>query len=308
MKNEQSVLRVSILATITIAVAGIMLGLMASSFSIMFEGVYAVADASMSGLALIVATLIKRDTSGSAGRGRVAKRFSRGFWHLEPLVLALNGSFLCGVSIYALLNAGVSIMNGGREIDFGYAIVYAAVTAAVSFSLAAWEFRLNRSIGSDFIALDAKAWIMAGGISSAMLVAFGVGALLDHSPYGWFKPYVDPSVLAFICIVIIPMPVLTICRALSDILLITPNELKAHVDQVAHRVVQENGFVKHEAYVAKVGRAQQIELYFIVPEGRPACVLEEWDRLRDEIGALVGGEGPNRWLTIAFTTDSEWAS
>ena len=29
--------------------------------------------------------------------------------------------------------------------------------------------------------------------------------------------------------------------------------------------------------------------------------------LRDEIGEAIGGDSPDRWLTIAFTTDREWA-
>jgi predicted Co/Zn/Cd cation transporter (cation efflux family) len=59
--------------------------------------------------------------------------------------------------------------------------------------------------------------------------------------------------------------------------------------------------------VAKVGRATQVELYFIVPKGLPPRSVEGWDRMRDEIGAVIGGEGPDRWLTIAFTADVAWA-
>jgi predicted Co/Zn/Cd cation transporter (cation efflux family) len=38
-----------------------------------------------------------------------------------------------------------------------------------------------------------------------------------------------------------------------------------------------------------------------VPEEFPAKKLQEWD----EIGTAIGDEGPDRWLTIAFTTDPE---
>ena len=72
-------------------------------------------------------------------------------------------------------------------------------------------------------------------------------------------------------------------------------------------VVARHGFTGYRAYVAKVGRGRQIELYFIAPSGWPARTLEEWDALRDEIGEAIGGDSPDRWLTIAFTTDREWA-
>ena len=63
-------------------------------------------------------------------------------------------------------------------------------------------------------------------------------------------------------------------QALEEILLVTPPELKRHVDAVAQAVVERHGFLSYRAYVAKVGRGRQIELYFIVPAGWPARTLE----------------------------------
>lgn len=307
MTSEQNILRLSIAVTVVVAGGGIIFGLLAGSFSIVFDGIYSLADASMSGLALVVANLIRRHTSDNAASRRLGERFNMGFWHLEPMVLALNGTLLCGVSIYALVNAVGSLLSGGRELEFGFAILYAALTTVACFSLAALEFRANKRIKSDFVALDAKAWVMAGGISLALSIAFVLGALVEGTRHAWLQPYIDPAVLALICVVIIPMPIMTIKQALADILLVTPPQLKEQVDRIAARFVAEQGFEGYHAYVAKVGRARQIELYFIVPHGWPARTLDEWDDLRDAVGDAIGGSGPNRWLTIAFTTNPEWA-
>ncbi|UCJ16219.1 cation transporter [Pseudomonas sp. MM211] len=307
MKTEQGILRLSIAVTLLLAGGGIVFGLLSGSFSIVFDGVYSLADASMSGLALIVATLIRKHTSNSDANRRLIERFNMGFWHLEPMVLALNGTLLCGVTLYALINAVGSLLAGGKPLDFGFAIIYALVATIACFSLAVLEFRANKLIRSDFVALDAKAWVMSGSISLALLIAFLLGELTASTAYGWLGPYIDPAVLAIICLVILPMPLLTIRQALADILLVTPPALKMHVDEVASGVVAQQGFVGYEAYVAKVGRALQVELYFIVPADWPAQTLDDWDRLRDAIGEAIGDEGPNRWLTIAFTTDPQWA-
>lgn len=307
MNTEQGLLRLSIIITVLVAGFGIVFGLLSGSFSIVFDGVYSLADASMSVLALIVATLIRRHTTEGDASRRLAERFNMGFWHLEPMVLAINGTLLCGVSLYALINAIGSLLSGGRHLEFGFAIVYAALTSLICFSLAVLEFRANKRIRSDFVALDAKAWIMSGSISLALLIAFIVGALLENTAWAWLGPYIDPAVLAIICLIIIPIPVLTIRQAFSDVLMVTPPALKQQVDEVAAKVVAQYGFHYWQAYVAKVGRARQIELYFIVPEDWPAWTLAEWDAVRDVIGEAIGGEGPNRWLTIAFTTDPQWA-
>ena len=306
MRTEQGVLQTSIAVTVFVACFGILFGILTGSFSISFDGVYALADASMTILALIVSRLITNYTS-NVGSRRLRERFSLGFWHLEPIVLGMNGVLLMGVSIYALINAISSLLAGGHLLKFDYAIVYAAVTLAVCFIMAFIARRANRSIGSEFVALDATAWMMSGGITAALLVAFVGGYLVDGTALAWVAPYIDPAVLALVCIVIIPMPVQTVRQALADILLLTPEDLKTHVDAVAASTVEKYGFLSYRAYVAKVGRLNQVELYFIVPHGLPPKTVEEWDRTRDEIGDAIGYEGPDRWLTIAFTADKSWA-
>ncbi len=305
MNTEQGLLRVSIGVTILLAGIGILFGILSGSFAIVFDGVYAMTDAAMTVVALLVSNLIASSASG--GTGRFVKHFTMGFWHLEPMVLGLNGILLTGAAIYALINAIGSIMSGGRPLDFGQAIIYAVVTLAVTITMAVIGTRANRTIKSDFVALDAKAWMMSAGLTGALLVAFVVGSLIQGTAHEWLSPYIDPVALALVCLVIIPIPAGTIRQALADILLVTPADLKSHVDTVAKGVVERHGFLSYRAYVARVGRGRQIELYFIVPEDFPAKKLQEWDDIRDEVGAAIGEEGPDRWLTIAFTTDPEWA-
>ena len=307
MFSEQGFLRTSIVATVAVAAFGIVFGLLSGSFSIAFDGAYSLVDAGMTILALWVSSLIVRSAKADALSGRLRNRFTMGFWHLEPIVLGLNGTLLIAVATYALINAIITILYGGNELRFGVAIVYAVVTLAVCVTMTVIGVRANRSLRSDFVALDVKAWIMSGGITSALLIAFLIGQAVGGTALAWVSLYVDPVVLALVCLAIIPMPIGAVRQALSEILLVTPLDLKAKVDRVATETVQQEGFLSYRAYVAKVGRAAQIELHFIVPKDLPPKSLEEWDRIRDRVGAAIGDEGHNRWLTIAFTTQFGWA-
>jgi predicted Co/Zn/Cd cation transporter (cation efflux family) len=307
MNTEQKVLRISIAVTFALAGLGILFGLLSGSASIVFDGVYSLTDASMTMLSLLVANLIATSTAAAPARSKLAERFTMGFWHLEPMVLGLNGMLLMGASIYALINAIGSLMAGGRLLAFDQAIIYAAVAVAAEIGMAIFEFRANRKLNSSFLALDAKSWLMSGALTAALLVAFVFGYAIQGTRFAWISPYIDPLVLTAVCLAMIPIPVNTIRQALADVLLVTPADLKQHVDQVAQQIVARYGFLSYRAYVARVGRGRQIELYFIVPTGWPAKPLEEWDKLSDEIGELIGGDSPDRWLTIVFTTDPEWA-
>lgn len=307
MRDEQGILRLSILVTFALAGFGVVFGLFSGSSSIIFDGVYSAMDASMTLLALLVSGLI---TQSMAERtvARLVRHFTMGFWHLEPMVLGLSGTLLIAAAGYALITAIGSLLSGGRHLSFDLAIIYALITLIVATSMAVYGTRANRRIGSSFLELDAKAWTISAALTGALLAAFCFGWLIQGTGWEWMSPYVDPAVLALVCLIVLPMPIPTVRQALADIMLVTPQDLKIHIDQIAARAVARHGFLTHRAYVARVGRGRQIELFFIVPPNQPARRLEEWDAIRDEIGDEIGDEGPDRWLTIAFTTDPEWAA
>ncbi|MBA1197039.1 cation transporter [Pseudomonas plecoglossicida] len=304
---EQGLLRTSIAVTLFIATIGIAFGLASGSFSIVFDGVYSLVDASMSGLSLVVVKLITAHVSSAQMSRKLRERFSMGFWHLEPMVLALTGILLSSVAIYALINAVSSLLEGGRDLEFGLALVYAVLTVIACVTIAVVEARANRTLNSDFVRMDVKGWVMSASITAALLIAFCVGLAIQGTQWQWISPYIDPAVLGLVCLVIIPLPLSVVRQALADIFLVTPSDLKQHVDNVAQDFVHKHGLQSFRAYVAKVGRSREIELYFIVPADMAARTIAEWDALRNEIGDAVGGEGPDRWITVVFTGDPEWA-
>ncbi len=307
MSSEAVILKRSLVAILLVSVLGIGFGIYSGSFAILFDGVFSLVDAAMTVLSLFVARLITRSTTEKGLPEHLHRRFNMGFWHLEPMVLTLNATILLAVMIYAIFSAAMSLFSGGRTIEFGPAMIYAVVVVMISVAMAWHEHRANRKIGSDFVKMDVHGWILASGVTAALLIAFAIGIKLDGTAYAWLAPYVDPAVLLLVCLVLLPVPIATLRRAVAEVLLMTPDDLLARVEQVASGIVTEEGFTGYRAYVARVGRGTQIELYFIAPLSLAPRRLEEWDALRDRVGALIGGDPRHRWLTIAFTTDPKRA-
>jgi len=295
---EQKLLRLSIGVTVVVALFGVLFGLLSGSLSIMFDGMFAAIDAAMSGLALFVSRLVSRESKN--------RRFQFGYWHIEPMVLAFNGGTLMLLCFYAFLNAVDSLLAGGRRLDFDWAIAYAVIVCVVCFGMFFYELRANRRIGSDFIRLDTQSWLMSAAITSALLAAFAIAWSLGDTPYGHLTPYADPVVLALLTIVLVFVPVRTVRKALLEILLVTPPDLDAHVRSVMDAVVARHGFKTYTSYVAKVGRAQFIEIHVAVPIGMRLDNVATVDAIRGEIAEAIGGEGRQRWLTIDFTADPRW--
>jgi cation diffusion facilitator family transporter len=295
---EQRLLRLSIGVTVVVSLFGVVFGLLSGSLSIVFDGVFAAIDAAMSGLALFVSRLVSRESDN--------RRFQFGYWHIEPMVLAFNGGTLMLLCFYAFLNAVDSFLAGGRQLDFDWAIAYAVIVCVVCFGMFFYEVRANRRIGSDFIRLDAQSWLMSAAITSALLVAFGIAWFLRGTAWSGLTPYADPVVLALLTMVLVFVPIRTVRKALQEILLITPPELDAHVRRVMDGVIARHGFQSYTSYVAKVGRAQFIEIHVAVPAGMRLDNVATVDAIRREIGDALGDEGPQRWLTIDFTADPRW--
>jgi predicted Co/Zn/Cd cation transporter (cation efflux family) len=308
MNNEQAVLRNSIVLTVLLAAASLVFGLTIRSNAIVFDGIYSLVDAAMTGLAFVVARLIAASNAADVSGRPFHERFTMGFWHLEPIVLGLNGTLMTGAAIYALVNAVSALLAGGHPLHFGAAMIFEGSVTLVAIGMLTYTRLANRAIRSHLVALDSKAWAVSVALGLALVIAFVAGFVIKGGSLRGFAPYVDPAALALIALAVIPVPLGTIRRALADILLVTPQGMKDHVDGVAREAVRRLGFLSYRAYVARVGRGSQIELFFIVPPNEPARRLEEWDALRDEIGQALGPESPDRWLTIVFTTDPEWAN
>lgn len=293
---EAAVLRRSLAMTGGVAVTGIVFGLLSGSLAIVFDGVSSSIDAAMTLLALAVARLLAREGS---------RRFQFGYWHFEPMVLALNGALLVLFCFYGFVTAVGDLLTGGRELDFGWAMGYAALATIASVTAYVDERRRNRDIRSELIGLDMQSWLMSAAVSAALLVAFGFALLVVDTPYAWTAAYADPAVLALLSLGLAFVPVATLRAAWRDILQVAPPELDARVAAAAAAAVRRHGLVTHASYVACSGRATFIEIHLVLPAEFPLAGVATLDRIRAEIAEALGPGGPERWLTIAFTGDLE---
>ena len=136
-RGEQALLKQSTFLMLAVAIAGIVTGVVSGAQSILFDGFFSLIATFIKVLMLITAKLIAKESN---------QRFQFGFWHLEPMVLLIEGSFLLLIAIYAFLNGVFGIINGGREIELGLVIVYAAVFTVVEFAYFFYVRHRNRKL------------------------------------------------------------------------------------------------------------------------------------------------------------------
>lgn len=293
-EREQGILRRSIAITAAIALTGIAFGLISHSQAILFDGVFSLLDGVMVLLSLSVSRLLMSEGS---------RRFQYGYWHIEPIVVAFNGTLLMLLCLYALLNAVRGLMTGGRDLDFGQAIFYGAGMMVVCFGMYLYERRSNRRIQSQFIRLDMQSWLMSAMIGAGLLLAFGSAILAEGTRFESWARYADPAILAVLTSILIFLPLGAVARAVKEIFQVAPEGLDRRIRTFMDAMVEARGFITYSSYVARVGRAQFIEIGIVLPRDYPIPSVDLLDEIRAEIGASIGEPGPQRWLTVTFTGD-----
>ncbi|MGL5390848.1 MAG: cation diffusion facilitator family transporter [Shewanella sp.] len=296
-ETEQRILRRSILCTLTLALSGITFGIISGSMAIVFDGMFSALDAAMCGLSLLVSRLLAEP---------ISRRFQYGFWHIEPLVLAFNGSMLTLLCIYAFINAVKGILDGGSTPEAGWALLYTTVASVFCFGLYFKQQLMNRKIRSQLIALDSKSWLMSGIISSAIFLSFIFSFIIKSTRYEHLSVYVDSFTLAILALALIPVPIKTVKSAVSEVLRMTPENLDANIESIMARLMLEYGFLDYSNYATRVGRGLFIEIQIVIPPEMDKIGVHKFDQIRDQISEAIGEDNSHRWLSISFTHDPKW--
>jgi len=296
-RGEQILLKQSTVLMFAVAIAGIVTGFISGSQSILFDGFFSLIATFIKVLMLITAQLIAKESN---------QRFQFGFWHLEPMVLLIEGSFLLLIAIYAFLNGVFGIINGGREIELGLVILYAAVFTVIEFGYYFWVRRKNRTLKSTLIQFDNISWLVDAMLSVGLLISFLTALALTHQGYAQWAAYVDPAILIVLALSMLAPAFKILKPALRDVLGIAPDALDDKVREALEIASARHGFEGYKTYVQKHGRARFIEIHIVLPSGYPLTSVKTLDALREEIAELLGKADSARWLTISFTGDRRW--
>ena len=296
-RPEQRLLKLSIAVTLVVGAVGVVGGLWIHSQAIMFDGMYSLVDVVLTAASLAVSRLVALEDS---------RQFQYGYWHLEPLVEVFGGAILALACIYAAINAVNGLLAGGHEVEYGYGAVWAGILCIVGLAMAFYMRRHARRMRSGLLALDSRSWMVSGFLSMALLVGFGIAIAIEGTRFAKWIPYLDSAILLCIATAMLPVPMRSTWRAIREVLQVAPNELDEKVQRTMKDVVAEHGFLDFTSHVAKVGRAQFVEIHILVPPGYPNGSIEQTDHIRRSIAERLGAQTRQFWLTIDFTADPAW--
>jgi cation diffusion facilitator family transporter len=297
--RDQRLLMLSIWASAGFAVMSSVWGIISGSSMIVFDGLYSFVSIGLSVLAVLALRFSRRGAD---------ERFPWGRDAAEPLVVVIKAATLGALCAYAAVGGILDIVNGGREIAVGSAVVYAAVatlgglTVALVLRRAGWD-------ASDLVRAEAAEWLGDALLSVGVLIGFLVAYGLVAAGRADLAAYVDPGMVTLVSLAFLWVPTKLIVSSLRQILSMAPepdvlDRLRECVATVEERYAFSESFLR----ASKVGNRMDIEIDFVVGAKSPVRTIADSDTVRQDLHEQLGALGYERSVVVTFTADRRWAA
>ncbi len=211
---ERNALKLSAAGALLMAALGIGFAVTTGSSAILLDGVFSLVGFVAALVSLRIASMVVQPDD---------RHFNFGYASFEPLFNLAKGILIAVIGVYALVDAVISLLQGGREIQLGTAVIYALVVSLTCFIVAAVQYRTARKVNSPLVEIDAKNWLVDGVLTVAVLVAFGIGWFMQGTSFESFTRYVDPATIALLVLLTAPVPYGIVRDSLGELLLIAPS-------------------------------------------------------------------------------------
>jgi cation diffusion facilitator family transporter len=296
--RDQRLLMFSIWASAGFAVLSSVWGILSGSSMIVFDGLYSFVSIGLSVLAVLALRF--------SGRG-ADERYPWGREAAEPLVVVIKAATLGALCAYAAIGGILNIVNGGRQVAVGSAVVYAVVATLGGLAVGLVLRRSSRS-GSDLVRAEAAEWLGDALLSVGVLIGFLVAYFLVAAGRADLAAYVDPGMVTLVSLAFLWVPIKLIISGLREILSMTPGgdvleQLRACVAAAEERYAFSESFLR----ASKVGKRMDIEIDFVVGPESEVRTIADSDTVRQDLYEQLAALGYERSLVVTFTTDRRWA-
>lgn len=295
METESYLLKISTLGTLFFAVLGIAWGWTVKSEMILFDGMYSLGGVILSLLALMGSIYINK---------KDYEKYPFGKKMIEPLIVIIKSLAIFIMCIYSLTGSIKDLINGGNEVQYGYALISTLGCGIAYFFLK----KKGKAINSSLVNIESSQWLMDTLLSMGVLVGFLIANIIKHTEFIWFNRYLDPLMVIICSSVFIKMPIKSFGDGLKELLEFKADDsITLEIDKLVEGIEREYKFEESITRVSKTGNDLRIEIDFIYNEESNIKVLDEMDSLREKIFNSLSHINYEKWLNVSFTKDKKWA-
>lgn len=299
METESYLLKISTLGTLFFAVLGIAWGWTVKSEMILFDGMYSLGGVILSLLALMGSIYINK---------KDYEKYPFGKKMIEPLIVIIKSLAIFIMCIYSLTGSIKDLINGGNEVQYGYALIYALISTLGCGIAYFFLKKKGKAINSSLVNVESSQWLMDTLLSMGVLVGFLIANIIKHTEFIWFNRYLDPLMVIICSSVFIKMPIKSFGDGLKELLEFKADDsITLEIDKLVEGIEREYKFEDTITRVSKTGNDLRIEIDFIYNEESNIKALDEMDSLREKIFNSLSHINYEKWLNVSFIKDKKWA-
>jgi cation diffusion facilitator family transporter len=296
---EKKAIKWVMIGDVILAALGITFFYLTHSQAILMDGVYPLIDLVAALLTLRVVTLITQQASESQPFGYAI---------FEPVLNFIKGILILLVILFALYAAIAAILHGGRQIDANIAVFYSVLSSLLGFSMSYALHRMNRKAQSSLIEVDLKGWLIGSVLSVAVGLSFAAAIWMEQAGFGHWVPYVDPTVILILIVLMLPMPLQILKHNAFQIIGRSGNHqkmelLQQEVEAVFATVVYQDVKVRY----LQAGRMLYVQVYVQMAPESDFGLLEQ-DKYRDALFQHLRQRYDYLSLDVIYTTHPIWVA
>lgn len=296
--SDSRSLLISVWASAAFALLSLGWGLSIGSQMIIFDGLYSFASVLLSLLAVLALRTSQKGADASYPWGRET-------W--EPLTIVVNAVALAGLCVYALVGAVDELIRGGREVNAGSAVAYAAVATAGGLVVTIYLRKRSRN-GAGLVRAEAAAWLGDSLLSIGVLIGFVVALVLEAMGRDNLARYVDPAMVVVISAAFLWVPARLLSRGMREVLTMAPDSsIQEQLRACVHEVERHYGFSESFLRASKVGARLDIEIDFVVGQECAVQTVAQFDEVRRDLHQRFAALDYEPSMSVGFTADRKWA-
>ncbi len=253
-EKEKKAISFSLIAGIILLIIGIMMSIKTDSKAMLADALYDSIDIIIVFLTLFLIKLYHTP---------ISEKKPYGFSQLESFFLLIKTFMILALNVSIIINAVISIINGGKEID----VVTVSLFQFILFigNLIIWLIlrNINKKINSPTIKAEVVAWKFDMIYSFGMAFAFFAIQILKGTSFKDVILYFDQIVVIVSSIIMFPELFNVLKENLTSVLLFAPNkdltgEIKKTIDKNS---LNTNMEILHYDII-KTGRKIWVSIYF----------------------------------------------
>ena len=299
MEAENKMLKFSAFGGLFFAILGIAWGWAIKSEMIQFDGLYSLISLGLALFAIIATHFINK---------KDIKKYPFGKCNLEPIIVIIKSLVLLIMCSITMLSAIKQVINGGNNVEEGFALGYALISSVGCTWIYFYMKRKSKNLNSEIVKVESNQWFMDAMLSVGVLIGFLLSLLLKYLGLYKISIYVDPGMVILSSSIFIRMPIKSIISAFKELIYSSADdEINCDILNLVKEIEKEYNVEDSISRVVKIGRELRIEIDFIISNESKIKSIEDMDKVREIIDKETNHFDLKKWLSISFTKNKKWA-